>query len=198
MRVERSRRDGDREQLAATLVADQAHAEERLQAPAEAAARAPHALGDRADAPAPGRVEVQDAIGLAVAQRAQHDRALRSSTGSGSCYTICEVMNKITVYTTEPCGYCRQAKALLDKRGLELRRDQPRQGRRRPRRARSAYRHDDVPAGPHRRASCVGGFAELLSRRPLAAASHELLAALSYAAVPRSRGRGTGWQRSQT
>jgi len=28
-------------------------------------------------------------------------------------------MNKITVYTTEPCGYCRQAKALLAKRGLE-------------------------------------------------------------------------------
>ena len=27
-------------------------------------------------------------------------------------------MNKITVYTTEPCGYCRQAKALLSKRGL--------------------------------------------------------------------------------
>ena len=29
-------------------------------------------------------------------------------------------MNKITVYTTEPCGYCRQAKALLSKRGLEF------------------------------------------------------------------------------
>jgi len=27
-------------------------------------------------------------------------------------------MNKIMVYTTEPCGYCRQAKALLSKRGL--------------------------------------------------------------------------------
>jgi len=27
-------------------------------------------------------------------------------------------MSNITVYTTEPCGYCRQAKALLDKRGL--------------------------------------------------------------------------------
>ena len=27
-------------------------------------------------------------------------------------------MNKVTVYTTEPCGYCRQAKALLTKRGL--------------------------------------------------------------------------------
>ncbi len=25
---------------------------------------------------------------------------------------------KITVYTTVPCGYCRTAKALLDKRGV--------------------------------------------------------------------------------
>ena len=27
-------------------------------------------------------------------------------------------MNRIMVYTTEPSGYCRQAKALLSKRGL--------------------------------------------------------------------------------
>ncbi|MDP9293298.1 MAG: glutaredoxin [Actinomycetota bacterium] len=27
-------------------------------------------------------------------------------------------MSKITVYTTEPCGYCRTAKALLHKRSL--------------------------------------------------------------------------------
>ena len=27
-------------------------------------------------------------------------------------------MNKVTIYTTEPCGFCRQAKALLGKRGL--------------------------------------------------------------------------------
>jgi glutaredoxin 3 len=26
---------------------------------------------------------------------------------------------KITLYTTEPCGFCRQAKALLGARGLE-------------------------------------------------------------------------------
>ena len=25
---------------------------------------------------------------------------------------------RVTVYTTEPCGYCRTAKALLDKRGV--------------------------------------------------------------------------------
>ena len=27
-------------------------------------------------------------------------------------------MSQITVYTTEPCGYCRVAKALLNKRGI--------------------------------------------------------------------------------
>lgn len=27
--------------------------------------------------------------------------------------------HKITMYTTEPCGFCRQAKALLAARGLE-------------------------------------------------------------------------------
>jgi glutaredoxin 3 len=27
-------------------------------------------------------------------------------------------MNRLTIYTTEPCGYCRTAKALLDKRGV--------------------------------------------------------------------------------
>jgi glutaredoxin 3 len=28
------------------------------------------------------------------------------------------VTNRVTIYTTEPCGYCRTAKALLDKRGI--------------------------------------------------------------------------------
>ena len=28
-------------------------------------------------------------------------------------------MNRVTVYSTEPCGYCSQAKALLAKRGIE-------------------------------------------------------------------------------
>ena len=27
-------------------------------------------------------------------------------------------MTRVTVYTTEPCGYCRTAKALLDRRGV--------------------------------------------------------------------------------
>jgi glutaredoxin 3 len=28
------------------------------------------------------------------------------------------VSNRVTVYTTEPCGYCRTAKTLLDRRGI--------------------------------------------------------------------------------
>jgi glutaredoxin 3 len=31
-----------------------------------------------------------------------------------------EVMSKITVYTTEPCGYCARVKGLLRSRGLEF------------------------------------------------------------------------------
>jgi glutaredoxin 3 len=27
-------------------------------------------------------------------------------------------MTRVTIYTTEPCGFCRTAKALLDKRGV--------------------------------------------------------------------------------
>ena len=29
--------------------------------------------------------------------------------------------NGVTVYTTEPCGFCRQAKALLQARGIDYR-----------------------------------------------------------------------------
>jgi glutaredoxin 3 len=29
-------------------------------------------------------------------------------------------MSQVTVYTTEPCGYCRVAKALLHKRGVQF------------------------------------------------------------------------------
>ena len=36
----------------------------------------------------------------------------------GHLLSLCEVMRRITVYTTEPCGYCRTAKALLAKRGI--------------------------------------------------------------------------------
>ncbi len=29
--------------------------------------------------------------------------------------------NGVTLYTTEPCGFCRQAKALLEARGIQFR-----------------------------------------------------------------------------
>jgi glutaredoxin 3 len=32
---------------------------------------------------------------------------------------LSEVMSRVIVYTTEPCGYCRTAKKLLDKRGVQ-------------------------------------------------------------------------------
>ena len=65
---------GDGQQLAAPLVQLDVQPEERLEPTAEAAAGTTHPLGDRAQAPAMGCVQVQDAIGLAVADRAQHDR----------------------------------------------------------------------------------------------------------------------------
>ncbi len=78
-------RAGDRQQLAPAFVQLDVQAEERLQAPAEAAARAPHALRDRAHAPALRRVQVQDAVRLAVAHRAQHHRfGLHSSACHGA------------------------------------------------------------------------------------------------------------------
>ncbi len=59
---------------------------------------------------------MEDPVRFAVAHGPKHDpfRLYRS----GYCTILSEVMSQITVYTTEPCGYCRVAKALLDKRGV--------------------------------------------------------------------------------
>ena len=65
-------RDGH--EVALAVVEHHMQAEIRLEPTAEAAARAPHALRDRADASAMRRVEMQDPVGLAVAHRAQDDR----------------------------------------------------------------------------------------------------------------------------
>src|ERR671910_444324 len=37
---------------------------------------------------------------------------------TASLTILCEVMARVTVYTTEPCGFCRVAKALLNKRAV--------------------------------------------------------------------------------
>ena len=65
---------GDGVQVAAPLVQDQPDLQEGLEPGAEAAAGATRTLGDRAQPPVIGRVQVEDPIGLAVADRAQHDR----------------------------------------------------------------------------------------------------------------------------
>ena len=65
---------GDRVQLARALVEHQLDVRERLEPRAEARLRLAHALRDRTDPTALGRVQVEDAIGLAEAKRPQHDR----------------------------------------------------------------------------------------------------------------------------
>jgi glutaredoxin 3 len=59
---------------------------------------------------------MEDPVRFAVSDGAEDDsfRLYRS----GYRTILSEVMSQITVYTTEPCGYCRVAKALLDKRGV--------------------------------------------------------------------------------
>jgi len=115
--VARQRRGArDRQQVAAAFVEHEVEAEERLQAPAEARLGPPHPLGDRAHPAAFGGIQVQHAVGLAVADAAQHDRLGLQRAGHRTI--LSEVMSRITVYTTEPCGYCRVAKALLAKRNV--------------------------------------------------------------------------------
>src|SRR3712207_3468459 len=58
---------------------------------------------------------MEHAVGLAVADRPQDDRLGLQTSGHAT--TLSEVM-RVTLYTTEPCGYCRVAKALLDKRNI--------------------------------------------------------------------------------
>ena len=71
-------------------------------------------------------------------------------------------MNRIMVYTTEPCGFCRQAKALLDKRGLsfdEINLAKDADGRAELARRTGMMTFPQVIIGDE----LVGGFTELLS-----------------------------------
>ena len=104
-------RAGHRQQLAAPFVQLDAQTEERLKAPAEAAARAADALGDRAHATAIGRVQVQDAVGLSVAHRAQHHRlGLDSSTGHAA----------MVIYAPDGAVFLDGAALLTRLRGLRV------------------------------------------------------------------------------
>lgn len=71
-------------------------------------------------------------------------------------------MNKVTVYTTDPCPYCRQAKTLLDKRGLsyeEINLAKDADGRAELAKRTGMMTFPQVIIGDH----VVGGFTELLS-----------------------------------
>src|SRR5215218_4725178 len=75
----------DHVQLAAALAQNELDVAERLEARAKARARLAGALGDRPDAPAAEREEMEDPVCLAVADRAQHDRlGLPCGGGHGS------------------------------------------------------------------------------------------------------------------
>src|SRR5581483_10017986 len=113
----------DRLQLARALVELQLDVRQRLEAAAEARLRLPHALGDGADPAAVGRVEVEDAVGLPEADRAQDDRLGRIGAGGHALlslgagtdsagYAFQQLMTRIQMYTTRWCGYCVRAKAL--------------------------------------------------------------------------------------
>ena len=63
---------------------------------------------------------MQDPVGLAVADRAQHDRlGLQRPGHVPRCAILCEAMKPVTVYTTETCPFCTSAKTLLAKRKIE-------------------------------------------------------------------------------
>src|SRR5919204_103110 len=116
----RMRGDGLRarhgQQLTATLVEHEVEAEERLEPAAEARARAAGPLRDCANPSAIRGIQVQDPIGLAVADAPQDDAL--GLQAAGHLPTLSEVMSRVTIYTTEPCGFCRVAKGLLKKRNV--------------------------------------------------------------------------------
>src|SRR4029078_5412652 len=67
-----------------------------------------------------GGVEVQHAIGLAVPDRAQHDRFSLESAGHGGKYTLIGMADEngnVFLYTTEPCGFCQQGRTAAHTRG---------------------------------------------------------------------------------
>jgi glutaredoxin 3 len=68
---------------------------------------------------------MENAVGLAVANRPQHDRlglqrprhGCRRTAGVEA--TLFEAMREITVYTTDHCSLCTSAKTLLERRGIQ-------------------------------------------------------------------------------
>src|SRR5262249_15401516 len=118
----RVRRDrlggGDGQEGATALVEDEIQAEGRLQTAAEARARPAYAPGNRAESATMWGIQVEDSVRFAVANGPKNDPL--GLCRSGYRTILSEVMSQVTVYTTEPCGYCRVAKALLNKRGVQF------------------------------------------------------------------------------
>src|SRR4051794_22876966 len=111
---------GDRAELAAPLVQDQVDPEQGLEPAAEARFDAPYPFRDRPHPSAFGGIQMEDAVRLAVAERTKNDRLALEL--AGHAYTqppMSDANGRVTVYTTEPCGFCRQAKLLLESRGIE-------------------------------------------------------------------------------
>jgi glutaredoxin 3 len=149
--------------------------EEGFEPGSEAAASAPHTLGDRADATVVRRVQMQDPVGFAVADRAQDNcfgfqRAGQTALAeeadshriSRTAAILCEVMKSVTIYTTEHCSLCVGAKTLLDRRGISyeevnLARDPD--GRERLSRITGMFTFPQILID----GEPVGGFAELLA-----------------------------------
>jgi len=113
---------GDRAQLRTALVEHDPQAEEGLQTPPEPRPRPAHALGDRAQASVARGVEVKHPVGLAVADGAQHDglgpQRRRHRDRVKGVATV-GVMASMIMYSTDPCPFCRNAKALLAARGID-------------------------------------------------------------------------------
>ena len=59
---------------------------------------------------------MQNPVGLSVAEAAQDDALGLQRAGHVAIFS--EVLSRVTIYTTEPCGFCRVAKSLLAKRGV--------------------------------------------------------------------------------
>src|SRR2546421_1683158 len=121
---------GHGEELATPLVQHRPDVEERLQSRAEPAPGAAHALGDRADPSVMRRVQMEDPVGLAVADRAQDNRFGLQQAGQDALIDrprvrprteaiLFEAMKNVTVYTTDSCSLCLSAKALLERRGIQ-------------------------------------------------------------------------------
>jgi glutaredoxin 3 len=118
---------GHRVQLAASLMEHELRMRERLEPSAEARLRAPDPLRNRTH-PAPvERVQVEHAVRLAEAQRAQHHRLRRvrpsrhpASLGwcaggtNPAASALYVLVARVQMYTTRWCVYCTRAKVLLE------------------------------------------------------------------------------------